>query len=154
VSADDWQRQMQEALSAFAIVAELAGAPFPAALLQVEFHSAPHRQPKRLPTGKMAVYAFWGVGEWLKIGKAGPKSNARYTSQHYSPRSARSTLAQSLAHDTRLSHLAGFDPDDPGAWIRRYTHRVNVLLPAERGGALLALLEAFLHMRLSPRYEG
>jgi len=42
----------------------------------------------------------------------------------------------------------------PGAWISAETHRVNILLSARREPELLALLEAFLHLRLRPRYEG
>lgn len=102
----------------------------------------------------MAVYGFWGDGRWLKIGKVGPNSNARYTSQHYIAGSALSTLAGSLAKDTAMNGVVGFDPRAPGVWIRASTHRVNILLPATRERALLSLLEAFLHLRLRPRYEG
>lgn len=55
----------------------------------------PH-QPKSLPSHKMAIYTFWYEGKFLKIGKAGPNSNARFLSQHYNPRSAQSTLAASI----------------------------------------------------------
>ena len=115
---------------------------------------APQRPPARLPVGRMAVYGFWGDGVWLKIGKAGPNSNARYTSQHYNPGSAQSTLAASLAGDSHMLTVAGFDPHTPGAWIKASAHRVNILLPSQRRKELLSLLEAFLHLRWKPRYEG
>lgn len=148
----DWRDDIEKAVTAFLTVAELAGDPVHVSDMEIEYLAAPHR-PTRLPAGRMAVYGFWGDGEWLKIGKVGPKSNARYTSQHYTG-SAMSSLAGSLASDPRMLPVAGFDPQLPGAWIRNATHRVNILLPATRHPALLALLEAFLHLQLRPRYEG
>jgi len=121
--------------------------------LAVEFLEAPHNPPSSLPDGKMAVYGFWYSGEWLKVGMAGSKSQARYTSQHYNPASAGSTLAASLAKDPRMSGAPGFSAAAPGEWIRSHTNRVNVLIPNEHGTLLLALLEAFMHVRLKPRYE-
>lgn len=149
-----WSEEIDEALIAFATVADLAGDPVAENEIETEFLAAPHRPPPCLPPGKMAVYGFWWNGSWLKIGKAGPKSGARYTSQHYSLHSAQSTLAKSLANDSHIRTVAGFDPQNPGAWIKASTHRVNILLPSKRRKELLPLLEAFLHLRLRPRYEG
>lgn len=148
----DWREDIVSALDAFVNVAELAGSPIRWEDFIVEFHEAPHKSPVSLPTGKMAIYGFWGAGEWLKIGKAGPNSQARYTSQHYNPASARSTLAASLARDPEMLRLPGFDPAKSGEWIKSHTHRVNILLSSWRGKRMLALLEAFLHIRLNPRY--
>ena len=69
-------------------------------------------------------------------------------------RSAPSTLAGSLVADPGMLTVAGFDPKAPGVWIKAATHRVNVLMPDSRQRELLSLLEAFLHLRLRPRYEG
>lgn len=149
-----WRGQIVAALSDFQVVSELAGNPVTFGADNVEFCPAPHRQPPTLPKGMMAVYGFWWNGEWLKIGKAGPNSNARYTSQHYNPRSSRSNLAHSLETDEKMVGVPGFDPSNPGIWIKSATSRVNILLPSERGTGLLALLEAFMHVRLRPRYEG
>lgn len=148
-----WRDDIETALPVFLTVAELAGDPISRSDIAVEYLAAPHR-PARLPSGKMAVYGFWGDGMWLKIGKAGPKSNARYFSQHYNAGSAMNTVAGSLAKDPYVLTVAGFDPLSVGDWIRKETHRVNILLPASRHRALLSLLEAFLHLRLRPRYEG
>jgi hypothetical protein len=87
-------------------------------------------------------------------GKVGPKSQARYISQHYNAASARSTLAASLIHDARMASVTGFSTAMPGDWIMRATCRVNILVPMQMGPALLSLLEAFLHVRLNPIYEG
>jgi len=149
-----WSDEIHESLAAFATVADLAGDPVARGEIETEFLAAPHRPPAYLPLGKMAVYGFWWNGSWLKIGKAGPKSGARYTSQHYSLHSAQSTLAKSLANDSNMRTIPGFDPQNPGVWIKASTYRVNILLRSDRRKELLSLLEAFLHLRLRPRYEG
>lgn len=149
----NWRAEAQAALADFIQVACLAGYDLPAADMVVDFLDAPHRPPARLPSGKMALYAFFGSGRWLKSGIAGHRSQARYTSQHYNPGSAPSTLAASLVNDSKMACCDGFSLDSPGAWIQSSCHRMNVLLDAELGRPLLALLEAFLHARLSPRYE-
>ena len=149
-----WQHEIEDAMSAFEQVASLAAMPISRAHWgPPECWPAPHEQPGSLPSGKMAIYGFWGDGAWLKIGMVGAKSQARYTSQHYNPGSARSTIAASLANDPRMRLVAGFDPERPGEWLKTHCHRVNILLDAKHGRPLLALLEAFLHVRLNPRYE-
>jgi hypothetical protein len=51
----------------------------------------------------MGIYGFWHDGIWLKIGKVGPNSHARYVSQHYNARSAGSNLAASLRKDPQMA---------------------------------------------------
>ena len=148
----DWQTDITDALADFCKVVELAGVQLDAAQLKVEFLPAPHK-PTKLPTGKMAIYGYWGLNQWLKIGMVGPNSQARYVSQHYNAGSAGSTLPGSLIHDQRMAEIPGFDAAVPGTWIKSSCNRVNILLSATLGRELLALLEAFLHVRLNPRYE-
>lgn len=148
-----WKEEMDSALRAFELAAELAGHKVHHDEWKTEYLDAPHQPPRSFPKGLMAIYGFWGDGHWLKIGMAGAKSQARYTSQHYLPGSAPSTLAASLAKDARMAAIVGFDSVAPGAWIKEACHRVNILLPVSHGRPLLALLEAFLHVRLSPRHE-
>ena len=149
----DWKTEIEEALNDFIQVAKLARAPLRPDDLQVEFLEAPHKPPSRLPPGKMAVYGFEFEERWLKIGRAGPNSQARYVSQHYNPQSVGSNLAKSLLEDSEIASRPDFTPNDPGEWIRSRTNRVNILLDKDHGTLLLALLEAFLHVRLRPRYE-
>lgn len=144
---------IEDALAVFLSAAHLAGVSLAADALEVEYLPAPHRPPSRLPAGRMAVYGFWARGRWLKIGRAGPHSAARFTSHHYRVNGAQSTLAASLAADPRVRTLPRFDPADPGAWIKANASRVNILLDAAADPALLAYLEAFLHLRLHPYYE-
>jgi hypothetical protein len=149
-----WREELELAVQDFFEVAELGGIHLLPAAVMVELLPAPHNPPTRLPAGKKGVYAFWGDGGWLKIGKAGAKSSARYTSQHYNPASARSTLASSLQSCGTIRANPTFDATAPGAWLKQYAHRANILMDAGQPEELLALLEAFLHLRLKPRYEG
>lgn len=151
--ASDWRSEAETALADFVTVARLAGYEVGPDDFLVEFRDAPHRPPSSLPVGKMALYGFHGRDGWLKIGIAGKQSQARYTSHHYNAGSAPSTLAASLLKDVSMAGCTGFLPAAPGDWIRSSCHRLNVLVDVEHGRPLLALLEAFLHSRLRPRYE-
>jgi len=112
-----WEQEIKEALDAFITVSALAGTPLTQDSWQLQFSPAPHEKPTSLPAGKMAIYGFWGDGAWLKIGMAGAKSQARYTSQHYYADSAPSTLSKSLLNDPHMESVAGFEREKPGGWI-------------------------------------
>lgn len=149
----DWKSMISEAVKDFQTVTDLARFPLRPDDFQIEYLESPHKAPSCLPLGKMAVYGFWHNGEWFKIGLAGPNSSARYTSQHYNQNSAQSTLAGSLCRDPRIANCTGFDISTPGNWSKSRCHRVNILLDSRHGPLVLAALEAFLHLRLRPRYE-
>lgn len=144
----------KETLADFASVAHLAGVKLPHNDIRIEVLPAPHASPTRLPTGQMAVYVFTYGADVLKVGKVGPKSQARYTSQHYNPGSAQSTLAASVIADAARLGLGEADIAGIGNWIRANVDRVNILLPSQLGVPVLTLLESFLQCRLRPRYEG
>ena len=80
-------------LEDFRQVALIAGTPIEGEIF-IENLPAPHR-PTSLPSGLTGVYTFSYNGQTLKVGKAGPKSKARFSSHHYSPQSSRSNLASS-----------------------------------------------------------
>jgi hypothetical protein len=119
-----------------------------------EYLPAPHKAPSSLPPG---IYAFWLEGwGWLKIGKAGPNSQPRWTSHHYRG-CAPSTVAGSLRLDVEINayfHLELLDTDALSEWIKRHTCRANILMSAGLGNEVLSKLEDFLIKRLNPRYEG
>lgn len=104
-------------------------------------------------TRMMGVYTFWFEGDFLKIGKAGPSSNARFLSQHYNPRSARSTLAASILLDRRMQEK-GITENNVGDWIKNNCRRVDILLDSDLGIFTLELIEAALHYKYEPIYEG
>ena len=112
----------------------------------------PH-QPRNLPANMMSVYTFWYGTVCLKIGKAGPNSNARFLSQHYNPGSARSTLAASILNDNRSKEL-GITNDTVGVWIKTNCRRIDILLNADLGIFTLELIEAVLHFKSEPIFEG
>ena len=120
---------------------------------------APHHPPS-LPKGKQAVYTFSlaSVPDLvLKVGKAGPRSNARYKSQHYDSRRAKSTLASSLLNTPNqwgLLQIKDINENNVGAWIRKHTDRDDFLIPSSYGPLLLSLFEVFLQCRLQPIFEG
>lgn len=112
----------------------------------------PHK-PGALKRGKTGVYTFLYQDEFLKIGKAGPNSYARFSSQHYHPDSAMSNLAKSILEDERMQGL-GITRDNVGDWIKRNTRRIDIILDESLGIFALELIEAALHFRYEPRYEG
>ena len=144
----------ESAIEDFRTVARLAGVVLSNDAISIEHLSAPHRPPTKLPLGKMAVYVFSNGPEVLKVGKVGAKSQARYTSQHYNPGSALSTLASSVLTDHERLGLGDIDKANVGQWIRGNIDRVNFLIDVNYGVPVVTLLEVFLQCRLKPRYEG
>jgi len=149
-----WTDELNSALSDFAQVAALAHVVLPVCVPRTEVLPAPHCPPTTLPHGHQAVYCFAYGDTWLKVGKVGPKSSARYCSQHYNPASSRSNLAASLLSDATMVASPVLTADNVRAWICANTNRANVLVPSSLGPAVLSLLEAFLQARLAPLYEG
>ncbi|MXS86343.1 hypothetical protein ABO04_10680 [Nitrosomonas sp. HPC101] len=141
-------------LDDFRKVVALAGVSFPTTALSFETLPFPHKPPSALPSGKMAVYVFVWNGRCLKVGKVGQKSQARFTSQHYSPASSNSNLAKSLVVGHGKLGLSGITESNVGAWIKANVDRVNFLLNSECGIPVLTLLESFLQCRLNPVFEG
>jgi hypothetical protein len=120
--------------------------------IQVIDRGVPHCTPK-WRDGLMAVYTYNFQGEFLKIGKAGPRSEARFRSHHYNPHNAKSTLAASILSDPKMS---GYSLNDKtvGNWIKEHCRRIDVMIPVNMGIFTLELVEAILHYVYEPRYEG
>ena len=141
-------------LTDFLAVAELAEIKMQPDAIRVETLNMPHRAPRNLPKGKMAVYVFSDKERVLKVGKAGPRSQARYTSQHYNAGSAPSTLAASILKDKDAVQRYDLNKGNVSDWIKTNTDRVNFILDADVGMWGLMLLEVFIQCRLQPVYEG
>lgn len=142
-----------EIRSSFVRVATLAEFSIPLSDIEVEYCPAPHKQPKRLPPERMAVYVFMFGGRCLKVGKAGPNCAARFCGQHYGS-SAPSTLAKSLVKRQAEIEVSNLNALNVKEWILDNTTRVNFLLPSHYGVFALSLLEAFVQCRLQPKFEG
>jgi hypothetical protein len=132
----------------------LAGVALAESDIEVEVLPAPHRPPTCLPAGRLAVYVFSYGDVVLKVGKVGANSGPRYTSQHYNAASAASTLAASLLKEGNEIGVTGLTVESAGDWIKKNTTRINFLMKTECGVPALSLLEAFLHCRLKPCFEG
>ena len=117
---------------------------------------APHH-PEQMPKGKRAVYVFSLASNKrvIKVGKAGPKSNARFQSQHYGF-SAPSTVAKAITYNPIIWPLLGISSiseETAGEWIKKNTDRWNYLLH-EADDKMAALLEIFLRATFAPMLEG
>lgn len=150
-----------EIKSAFIAAARLARVDLSPDHVEIEVLPAPHRRPRVLPAGRQAVYCFLLGDGCLKVGKAGPKTQARFTSQHYGAH-ARSTLAKSIIKDRgRMRILVAGTADvevleigSVGAWLEKNASRLHLFLPADSPACALAFAEAFLQCWLRPVYEG
>lgn len=161
----DWNSQVGVAISEFqrdAVAAGIKGWPCE---LRVERQQAPH-EPHSLSGGWSAVYVFmlsesYGRGvpagpfRVLKVGKAGPRSNARFQSQHYGT-SAPSTLAKSLTTYRTLWPWLGIadgDLSDIRRWMCDRLGRVDIYVPGDRG-EVLSELETYVRARVGSVFEG
>jgi hypothetical protein len=68
--------------------------------------------------------------------------------------SAPSTLAQSILNNPNCVGLSEIDAIQVEQWIRVNTDGINFLLPLTLGLSALSLMEAFLHARWKPKFEG
>lgn len=128
----------------------IAGKPISDTQISIVYQQLNH-DPIVLPEGKMAVYTFVYKGnQFLKIGKAGPNSKARYQSHHYYIKSGKSTLANSLVNDSTMSVNA----NNITGWIKNNCERYDVILDASLGKMLLDYIEGMLHYKYLPKYEG
>ena len=135
--------------------------------IESEAVRAPHK-PAPLPRGKCAVYVFSLSAEYgarcaagahrvLKVGKAGPNTNARFQSQHYNPGSSPSNLAKSLLHSEFLwayFGIASLTTGTIGQWIKENTDRDHFYLDAAERNEMLGDLERYLKGVLGPAFEG
>ena len=146
--------QVDQLIADFASVSRIAGVSIPDDAITAEVLRKPHAPPTSLPPGKMAVYVFLCADSCLKVGKVGPRSQARYTSQHYNPNSSNSNLARSILKQGLTLGLPSLTETTVGNWIKTETDRVNFLLDQKLGIRVLCLMESFLQCRLKPKFEG
>ena len=133
-------------------VTSFLGNGIPQGSLEVIDRGLPHT-PQSLKPGTMGVYTFCYNGRFLKIGKAGPSSNARFLSHHYNPKAASSNLASSILSDADMQDK-GITEANVGDWIKQNCRRIDILINADLGIFTLELIEAVLHYKYEPKYEG
>lgn len=120
--------------------------------VQILDRGVPHI-PKSLPPGKFGIYTFSFENKFLKIGKAGSSSNARFLSQHYRPSSSNSNLAKSILMDAEFERYS-LSEENINVWIKQNVRRIDILVDASLGIFVLNLIEAFLHVYYQPKFEG
>ena len=133
----------------FLQVAHLSGIVLSPDMLTIET-LPPRTRAGSLPKNRIAVYIFFWNDQCLKVGKAGPNSNARYFSQHYNPKSSKSNLAKSILKDRDNLGLVYLTEATVGDWIIENTTRTNILVDKAVGIPVLSLLESYLQCRLNP----
>jgi hypothetical protein len=143
---------MKETIDKFLEALKLTGIFLDRDRITIDDLGCPH-VPKGLPHGKMAIYTFQKDGKYLKIGKAGANSNARFKSQHYRSHLAKSNLAKSLLNDPDMA-VNKLNESDVNEWIRNNTRRIDILIDSTTDIFILNFLEAFLHCKFEPKYEG
>lgn len=148
------QQTLEETVHRLLLAIEAVGENLTAQIIRVECSGPPHRQPSSQPGGMPAVYAFFYEGRCLKCGQVGPNSAARYTSQHYNPKSSKSNLAATLLKRGHEIELPDIPEANVGEWIKSNTARANVLLPTTINKRTLNFAEAFFHILWKPVFEG
>ena len=143
---------LRKLVRSFLRATERAGINTDGLKIESEVLHAPHT-PKALPAGKMGVYVFIYNGQTLKVGRAGPNSQARWLSQHYGPGRACSTLAGSLLDKGSTIGVSGLSKTTVGPWIKRNCDRLNFIMDGSWGIDILTRLEEFLQLRLQPCFE-
>jgi hypothetical protein len=97
-----------------------------------------------------------GGGRVLKVGKAGPNTAARFTSQHYSSRAARSTLAGSIIRYPILWPWLGITAEDTASirsWMTANLDRLHIFV-RQPSPEFLTTLELYVRARVGSVYEG
>jgi hypothetical protein len=97
-----------------------------------------------------------GRGRVLKVGRLGPRSDARFRSQHYSPKSSGSNLAKTLlAARVLWQYLAieGLPEANVKDWILSNTGRDHFFLSEAHADAL-PMLETYVRGVLGPVFGG
>jgi hypothetical protein len=91
----------------------------------------------------------------LKVGRVGPKSDARFYSQHYTL-SAGSTLAKSLITHAVVWPWLGIGSLDAATikpWMLANLDRLHIFVPAESAN-VLPVLEMYVRARIGSVFEG
>ena len=134
--------------------------------VRTEVRRAPHAPPA-MPPGLAAVYVFAlshdagsrapaGAGAVLKVGRVGPNSGARFSSQHYSSGSARSTLAGSLLRYQVLWPWLAVESLNMGnvkSWMTNNLDRFHFFVPSGHE-LVVAELEVYVRARVGSIFEG
>ena len=147
------KNEYEEIKTIFGQICTLLGETIDDNKIKIIYQKAPHKYQK-LPEHSMGIYMFKYKDEFLKIGKVNSKSNARFTSQHYNSTSTRSNLAKSILENAEFCATHSITKDNIKEWMLQNLDRIDILLEDSLGVFALNLLEAILHYKYKPNYEG
>lgn len=127
--------------------------------------NGPDHSPTSLQAGMCGVYAFLAGDCCVKVGKAGPKSKARWNSHHYNlDETTPSAMTKSIIKnrgqfkkcypDTKHREIDRLDKQNIQQWIKSNMDRMEFLMKYQGDGIALNLLEALVQYRLKPIFEG
>jgi hypothetical protein len=127
--------------------------------------NGPSHNPTSLQTGMCGVYAFMAEGCCFKVGKAGPKSKARWNSHHYNlDETTPSTMPKSIMKnranfkrcfpETKHYEIDQLMKENIQQWIKDNLSRMEFLIKDQGDGLALNLLEALAQFYLKPIFEG
>lgn len=127
--------------------------------------SGPGHNPTSLQKGMCGVYAFMSGDCCFKVGKAGPKSKARWNSHHYNlDETTPSTMPKSIIKNRALfkrcfaeakhGEIDQLSKENIQQWIKDNMSRMEFLIKDQGDGLALNLLEALVQFRLKPIFEG
>ena len=145
----NYQKEFKDIIVA---VSSALGQPIDLDEIEIIDRGVPHT-PANLKPGTMGVYTFLYKDQFLKIGKAGPNSNPRFSSQHYNPGSSSSCLADSILEDPDMT-VHNLTVKSVGKWIKQNCRRIDILIGAGLDIFTLELIESSLHYKYKPKYEG
>lgn len=147
IESDEIIKIMQDVES----LSSLLGYPIDSSDYFIEDLGCPH-EPSNLKSGYGAVYMFFYNSQALKIGKANANTRNRFKYQHYGFK-APSTLAKSVCADEQFKAL-GVNQENVRDWLKNNTRRINIQITGKDIEAVTELVEAILHYKFRPRYEG
>lgn len=121
--------------------------------------------PTSLQAGLCGVYAFMSGDYCFKVGKAGPKSKARWNSHHYNlDETTPSTMPKSILKnidrfktcfpETKYNEIDQLKKENIQQWIKENMSRMEFLMNDQGDGFALNLLEALVQFHLKPIFEG
>tara|TARA_R110000796_G_scaffold63858_1_gene147660 strand:+ start:7554 stop:8054 length:501 start_codon:yes stop_codon:yes gene_type:complete len=120
--------------------------------------------PSVLENGKQGVYVFFKDNICFKVGKAGPKSKARWNSHHYNlDLTTPSTMTKSIMKDLesfkrlfdfqQSEKIDNFRPDNIKTWVRSNICRIEFKIDAAESKFSLGLLESLVQYHFNPVFE-
>ncbi|MFU1520394.1 hypothetical protein ACM25P_18195 [Vreelandella alkaliphila] len=125
----------------------------------------PTHNPTSLQTSMCGVYAFVAGEYCFKVGKAGPKSKARWNSHHYNlDETTPSTMPKSIFKykdrfkrcfpEGKYREIDKLNKENIQQWIKENMSRMEFLIEDQGDGFALNLLEALVQFHLKPLFEG